>query len=126
MASSHSRKAAYPMRQARTRARKAGIAGRPARFEGHFPLSSEAVLIIMLSCHYVCDTSLSRWKGNCRVTPNMPVPDAPSARSTPSGRSEEHTSELQSLLRIPYAAFCLKPKIHTTGAEIDSKTRRLQ
>src|SRR3546814_8544095 len=29
------------------------------------------------------------------------------ARSTAS-RSEEHTSELQSLMRISYAAFCLK------------------
>src|SRR3546814_1865227 len=28
-------------------------------------------------------------------------------------RSEEHTSELQSLMRIPYAAFCLKKKIKT-------------
>src|SRR3546814_2725100 len=27
-----------------------------------------------------------------------------------SGRSEEHTSELQSLLRISYAVFCLKKK----------------
>src|SRR3546814_10313590 len=26
------------------------------------------------------------------------------------GRSEEHTSELQSLMRIPYAVFCLKKK----------------
>src|SRR3546814_8775207 len=26
-------------------------------------------------------------------------------------RSEEHTSELQSLMRISYAVFCLKPKI---------------
>src|SRR3546814_8834304 len=26
----------------------------------------------------------------------------------PVDRSEEHTSELQSLMRIPYAAFCLK------------------
>src|SRR3546814_9536823 len=26
------------------------------------------------------------------------------------GRSEEHTSELQSLMRIPYAVFCLKTK----------------
>src|SRR3546814_7366603 len=26
------------------------------------------------------------------------------------GRSEEHTSELQSLMRISYAAFCLKKK----------------
>src|SRR3546814_2708768 len=28
-----------------------------------------------------------------------------------SGRSEEHTSELQSLMRISYAVFCLKKKI---------------
>src|SRR3546814_8793442 len=27
-------------------------------------------------------------------------------------RSEEHTSELQSLMRISYAVFCLKTKIH--------------
>src|SRR3546814_7326909 len=27
-------------------------------------------------------------------------------------RSEEHTSELQSLMRISYAAFCLKKKIN--------------
>src|SRR3546814_7868854 len=29
------------------------------------------------------------------------------------GRSEEHTSELQSLLRISYAVFCLKKKRYT-------------
>src|SRR3546814_5059313 len=34
---------------------------------------------------------------------------APAAR-----RSEEHTSELQSLMRISYAVFCLKKKTHTT------------
>src|SRR3546814_2660533 len=28
-----------------------------------------------------------------------------------TGRSEEHTSELQSLMRISYAVFCLKKKI---------------
>src|SRR3546814_7210002 len=28
------------------------------------------------------------------------------------GRSEEHTSELQSLMRISYAVFCLKKKIN--------------
>src|SRR3546814_13178280 len=31
------------------------------------------------------------------------------ARATPN-RSEEHTSELQSLMRISYAVFCLKKK----------------
>src|SRR3546814_5080621 len=29
-------------------------------------------------------------------------------------RSEEHTSELQSLMRISYAVFCLKKKINNT------------
>src|SRR3546814_3857230 len=29
------------------------------------------------------------------------------------GRSEEHTSELQSLMRISYAVFCLKKNTHT-------------
>src|SRR3546814_4889037 len=30
----------------------------------------------------------------------------------PGRRSEEHTSELQSLMRISYAVFCLKKKIN--------------
>src|SRR3546814_19413590 len=32
------------------------------------------------------------------------------ARGPRLGRSEEHTSELQSLMRISYAVFCLKKK----------------
>src|SRR3546814_3579370 len=32
------------------------------------------------------------------------------AAPAPAGRSEEHTSELQSLMRISYAVFCLKKK----------------
>src|SRR3546814_7680970 len=41
-----------------------------------------------------------------RITP------APSATAvvTAHSRSEEHTSELQSLMRISYAVFCLKKK----------------
>src|SRR3546814_5586730 len=34
------------------------------------------------------------------------------APSFPARRSEEHTSELQSLMRISYAVFCLKKKTH--------------
>src|SRR3546814_7949703 len=37
-----------------------------------------------------------------RVFPDVPVSKKP--------RSEEHTSELQSLMRISYAVFCLKKK----------------
>src|SRR3546814_19810844 len=33
---------------------------------------------------------------------------------TNDGRSEEHTSELQSLMRISYAVFCLKKKHKNT------------
>src|SRR3546814_9637030 len=32
--------------------------------------------------------------------------------AAPMVRSEEHTSELQSLMRISYAVFCLKKKTH--------------
>src|SRR3546814_15119570 len=35
---------------------------------------------------------------------------APSCSRPPACRSEEHTSELQSLMRISYAVFCLKKK----------------
>src|SRR3546814_10746694 len=34
------------------------------------------------------------------------------------GRSEEHTSELQSLMRISYAVFCLKKKNNTNRKQI--------
>src|SRR3546814_3715308 len=33
---------------------------------------------------------------------------APAPPTRPARRSEEHTSELQSLMRISYAVFCLK------------------
>src|SRR3546814_4486499 len=40
------------------------------------------------------------------LTPARP----PSPKKRPRKRSEEHTSELQSLMRISYAVFCLKKK----------------
>src|SRR3546814_1543671 len=36
--------------------------------------------------------------------------------AAPARRSEEHTSELQSLMRLPYAVFCLKNKNETHQA----------
>src|SRR3546814_4676752 len=45
-----------------------------------------------------------------------PSHGSPSANLThESPRSEEHTSELQSLMRIPYAVFCLKKKKKSTN-----------
>src|SRR3546814_3918270 len=40
------------------------------------------------------------------------------------GRSEEHTSELQSLMRISYAVFCLKKKIKKMMPQIKIITRK--
>src|SRR3546814_1248225 len=41
---------------------------------------------------------------------------------TLSRRSEEHTSELQSLMHISYAVFCLKKKILSHNAELSTMT----
>src|SRR3546814_4671970 len=46
---------------------------------------------------------------------DLPEPDRPVNQSSAGRwflRSEEHTSELQSLMRISYAVFCLKKKHH--------------
>src|SRR3546814_6913137 len=40
----------------------------------------------------------------------LPLSESTFARRRSGGRSEEHTSELQSLMRISYAVFCLKKK----------------
>src|SRR3546814_8422168 len=52
------------------------------------------------------------------LSDGRPVHDAALFRLSPA-RSEEHTSELQSLMRISYAVFCLKKKknIHNTKSE---------
>src|SRR3546814_10232620 len=44
------------------------------------------------------------------------APIAPAAAPSRHARSEEHTSELQSLMRISYAVFCLKKKNTPTTA----------
>src|SRR3546814_4887694 len=48
----------------------------------------------------------------------------------PAGRSEEHTSELQSLMRISYAVFCLKQqtrsKEHTDNSMRNRYTKPIE
>src|SRR3546814_3189368 len=44
------------------------------------------------------------------------------ARGRARRRSEEHTSELQSLMRISYAVFCLKKK-NTTNKQMQQETQ---
>src|SRR3546814_7827911 len=57
------------------------------------------------------------------MNPDMLVGSAARANALASGRSEEHTSELQSLMRISYAAFCLKKQrstMRTDKQEVDN------
>src|SRR3546814_6919774 len=49
-------------------------------------------------------------------------------RADRTRRSEEHTSELQSLMRISYAVFCLKKKktkVNTTKSAKKTRVRKL-
>src|SRR3546814_3007350 len=88
------------------------------------------------------------WKGQIRLAlVSIPVEIYAATKSgaaisfrqihEPSGkpvkyRSEEHTSELQSLMRLSYAVFCLKKKtnqntttiIHKTTYNIQSPTQK--
>src|SRR3546814_10852126 len=66
------------------------------------------------------------WNRSCRVFTRSPrmvqqrQPDCIRTTSSLDFRSEEHTSELQSLMRISYAVFCLKKKkqkIHLKNRE---------
>src|SRR3546814_8722868 len=52
------------------------------------------------------DVSPDRLEGRATPIPAF----SNQANPGPWGRSEEHTSELQSLMRISYAVFCLKTK----------------
>src|SRR3546814_3645536 len=45
----------------------------------------------------------------------------PALGARPGLRSEEHTSELQSLMRISYAVFCLKKKNHKSKKKQEHK-----
>src|SRR3546814_7952384 len=54
------------------------------------------------------------------ATPAMAQSAQPAQGGMTLTRSEEHTSELQSLMRISYAVFCLKKKKKKT------KTQKLQ
>src|SRR3546814_7594199 len=57
---------------------------------------------------YAASAALTAATAASAAPPSGPPPCAM------SGRSEEHTSELQSLMRISYAVFCLKQKTLNT------------
>src|SRR3546814_10901043 len=74
-------------------------------------------------------TQFMRQYGNGRIhqrqiaDPHGGCRHCPSPSSSSATRSEEHTSELQSLMRISYAVYCLQKKkhIHTTDKQKHQK-----
>src|SRR3546814_8861726 len=97
---------------------------------GHGPRSSaslrEAVSAASLMClkmvrfHTLAITLSHGTPLACRKE-WKPITPRPTERSR-SARSEEHTSELQSLMRISYAVFCLKKK----KKNINTKIKQVQ
>src|SRR3546814_6796122 len=69
--------------------------------------------LVQMSCG-IAHTGML-WRRRAEPTP-LPV------QALDQARSEEHTSELQSLMRISYAVFCLKKKKQTNNTTTnDSK-----
>src|SRR3546814_8284901 len=66
------------------------------------------------SAHFICSPPALQWLTFervfclCEASASTAAAAAPATRYT--RRSEEHTTELQSLMRISYAVFCLKKK----------------
>src|SRR3546814_8745916 len=67
-----------------------------------------------LSLSVVPLPSAAAWSTTTSVPPGLSAANSAALALSPvpsgKGRSEEHTSELQSLMRISYAVFCLKKK----------------
>src|SRR3546814_5638588 len=77
------------------------------------PLPHEALQLLLTSLEKHLGANLLRVKGLVNV---VEEPGRPAVIQG-AQRSEEHTSELQSLMRISYAVFCLtkkKQKAHTS------------
>src|SRR3546814_10347948 len=82
---------------------------RSTRTDTLFPYTT-----LFRSCLIHAVTHAKRWSfhsGQCSTKSLRSKPPISARRPTTNwNRSEEHTSELQSLMRISYAVFCLKKK----------------
>src|SRR3546814_6324533 len=81
----------------------ASVAGRAGRRDSR--LRGSAATLIAARAHAPCCGRMSLASMPATATGFFMA-------SRRNGRSEEHTSEFQSLMRISYAVFCLKKKKH--------------
>src|SRR3546814_10391666 len=100
----------------------------------HFPLAGRLahILVALADSQTEIRDALRHSSSPRSRSRGLRVESAPPSRlgSDWVGRSEEHTSELQSLMRISYAVYCLKKKkitqqltmkLHTIATNTTSK-----
>src|SRR3546814_7823381 len=79
------------------------------------PFASSCVAVCAATNYLLAKKAMIHLARKTRYSPTclLPAPPFPATAAMPvrrCSRSEEHTSELQSLMRISYAVFCLKKK----------------
>src|SRR3546814_8281046 len=112
---------------------------RPTRTAPLFPYttlfrSSTTTSCTSTSQTTCCRSHPHRWDRNTRTTLRHTTQVLPTSRRPPlslgdpvtESRSEEHTSELQSLMRISYAVFCLKKNTDKSTSTDTSQERAQQ
>src|SRR3546814_2571980 len=83
------------------------------------PTSTNTCCCVACCAHWGARMRRGRiWKPMPAAVPTICATRRPAARRN---RSEEHTSELQSLMRISYAVFCLKKKNKEINRETTAK-----
>src|SRR3546814_7615510 len=70
----------------------------------------QALLLVSVESFTPAQTAAILGTGTAEVDELIRKARADLSQRTMANRSEEHTSELQSLMRISYAVFCLKKK----------------
>src|SRR3546814_1446042 len=100
---------------------------RPPRSTRTYTLFPYTSLFRSVPDRYGCRPGVRRFaaKGPCLRRDRRFHPLQASLRNERAPRSEEHTSELQSLMRISYAVFCLKKK-NTTLVTYTTPPTKLQ
>src|SRR3546814_6088757 len=120
------------------------FAGGGLKFGGWIPGRAEDEFGIAISAAFTSDSWRRATGGGsaevaietsyrARLTPWLSIQPSAHYIRRP-GRSEEHTSELQSLMRISYAVFCLKKKkqitlhkyAHNTHTNYDNRPGKTQ
>src|SRR3546814_4219872 len=86
--------------------------GRPActMTLSHFGMPASRVTSVPISSMRAPRPSAMREQNLPRSSGDVAAHAGKAAAAALAARSEEHTSELQSLMRISYAVFCLKKK----------------